>query len=290
MPRSIYTTSGGGGSGGSVEVAIDLLGKADSSTVDALTTRVNTAETNINDLTTIVGGKADASAVATLETTVNGKADTSTVNALTTTVNGKADTSTVDALTTTVNGKADTSTVNTLTTTVNGKASQADLDALETTVAGLGGGGSTSLSYVQVALTTNSPQQYSGNYVQPQYNQTIQSSDNIFTVESTRHKIHVPAGTYLIQMNLVYNLDSVGSGSTADSVGVAMRIAGGTKIYAVNSNEGHDDYGHVFASKLMTFTASSTKLEFYYVASNIAFREMAYPPNSTCWSQIIKIG
>lgn len=171
-----------------------------------------------------------------------------------------------------------------LTTTVNGKASQADLDALENTVAGLGGA---SLSYVQVRLTTNTPQTYSGFNVQPQYNQTIQSSDNIFTVESTRHKIHVPAGTYLVQFNLSYNLNSVASGN--DQVGMVMRIAGADKMKAVNSHEGHDDYGHIFSSKVMTFTASSTKLEFYYFAGNITFQELAYPADGGQWAQIIKI-
>ena len=105
---------------------IDLSSKADTSTVNALSSTV--------------AAKADASTVTAIASTVAGKADASTVNALSSTVAAKADASALSNYATTIalSGKADASALSNYATTIalSGKADSSAVNALASTVAG----------------------------------------------------------------------------------------------------------------------------------------------------------
>lgn len=76
--------------------------------------------------------QSDLSAVSEVATNAASVAanNTNSINNLTTVVNGKASQADLNTLSTTVSGKADQSDLNALSTTVSGKASQSDLNSL----------------------------------------------------------------------------------------------------------------------------------------------------------------
>ena len=108
--------------------------------VDANETDIATNTTNLTNLTTTVGTKADTSALMALTTRVTATemattTNTSSITALTTTVGNKADTTALDALTTRVTETekgitANTENITSLTTTVGTKADTTALTTL----------------------------------------------------------------------------------------------------------------------------------------------------------------
>lgn len=128
------------------ETVTDLSALGDSLLADiaGLNGEVTAHDTLITDLTTVVAGKASASALSALDTRVTAAEGVNTsqatsITSLNTTVAGKADASALTALTTRVTSAEGVNTsqatlITDLTTVVAGKASASALSALDTRV------------------------------------------------------------------------------------------------------------------------------------------------------------